>query len=138
MKEMQCAAVMDNLRPVLAMASEEMIARSTEISVRQRLFVVLEELFNNVALHAYAQNPSPGPVHICLTAEEDFIRLRIEDQGIPFNPLEKDDASRLANLDNMQEGGEGIFLVKTLTSSFTYEFADGWNKIEVEITGQGV
>lgn len=137
MKEVQCPAVMDNLRPVLAMASEEMIANSTETSVRQRLFVVLEELFNNVALHAYSQSPSPGPVRICLMAEEDFVRLRVEDQGIPFNPLEKDDAQRLTNLDNMQEGGAGIFLVKTLTSSCIYEFVDGWNKIEVEITGQG-
>ena len=49
MKEYECPAVLDNLRPVLAVAAEELIASGTETSLRQRFFVVLEELFNNVA-----------------------------------------------------------------------------------------
>lgn len=133
MKEFECPAVMDNLRPVLAMASEEMIAASTLTEVRQRLFIVLEEMFNNVALHAYAGQPVPGPVRLVLVAEEDFVSLRIEDKGQMFNPLELDDAHRLANLENMQEGGEGIFLVKTLASSVSYQYANGWNIVEITI-----
>lgn len=124
---------MDNLRPVLAMASEEMIAASTLTEVRQRLFIVLEEMFNNVALHAYAGQPLAGPVRIVLVAEEDFVSLKIQDRGQRFNPLELDDSRRLANLENMQEGGEGIFLVRTLTSSISYQYANGWNIVEMTI-----
>ena len=136
MKEFECPAVLDNLRPVLALSSEEMIACSTLTGVRQRLFVVLEELFVNSVTHAYAGQATPGPVRVRIVADEDMVTLRISDRGSPFNPLELDDARRLANLENMQEGGAGLFLVKTLSQSVEYEYASGWNCVTVVIAAR--
>ena len=116
MKEYECPAVLDNLRPVLAVAAEELIASGTETSLRQRFFVVLEELFNNVAMHAYRSRVLPGPVRISI-------------QGPPFDLTTYDDANRLQRLESMQLGGAGILLVKTLSSSVTYRREDGWNAV---------
>ncbi len=133
MKDFECIAIQDNLRPVLAMAAEQLLAADTDMTVRQKLFVILEELYNNVALHAYADRIA-GTVRISLLADYDAVQLKIQDQGPPFNPLEHDDSQRLQNLLDMKEGGEGIFLVKTLAAKVEYDFIDEWNCISVLIT----
>lgn len=135
MKEYECLAVMDNLRPMLAIAAEEMIAHGTETSLRQRLFVVLEELFNNVALHAYETLPDAGPVRMRLLADEDAVHLRIEDRGVPFNLLEYEDERNFENILDMPEGGEGIFMVKSLSREVRYEWINGWNRVDAIIDG---
>ena len=129
MKEYECPAVLDNLRPVLAVAAEELIASGTETSLRQRFFVVLEELFNNVALHAYKDQPEAGTVRLAIKASQDYVELKVMDQGAPFDPTTYDDANRLQRLESMQLGGAGILLVKTLSSSVTYRREDGWNAV---------
>ncbi len=132
MKNFECIAIPDNLRPVLAMASEQLLAADTDMTVRQKLFVILEELYNNVALHAYKDRLA-GPVRISVLADYSAVLLHIKDQGPAFNPLEHDDSLRLQNLLEMKEGGEGIFLVKSLADKVTYEYAEQWNCISVLI-----
>lgn len=127
MKEYECPAVPDNLRPVLAVAAEELIASGTETPLRQRFFVVLEELFNNVAMHAYRSRVLPGPVRISIKASQDYVELTVMDQGPPFDLTTYDDANRLQRLENFQPGGAGIFLVKTLSSALAYRRENGWN-----------
>lgn len=135
MKEIECPAVIENLRLTLSAAAEELIAQETETPLRQRLFVVLEELFNNAVYHAYKGSPQIGPVRIRLIADQDAVHLRIEDQGPAFNLLEFDDTKRVSNLMALEEGGEGIFLIKTLSQSVAYERVNGWNRVDIVIGG---
>lgn len=134
MKEFEAQALPDNLRPFLALAAEEMIARGTETSLRQRLFVVLEELFNNISRYAYQSGPA-GPVRMRFAADEDAVELCMEDEGDPFNLLEFDDAKRVKNLLDLEEGGQGIFLIKSLSTSVRYARVNGWNRVDVLIDG---
>ena len=129
MKEYECPAVLENLRPVLAVAAEELIASGTETPLRQRFFVVLEELFNNAAIHAYKGQPSAGPVRLRIKAAQDYVELTVMDQGPAFDPTAYDDSERLRRLESFQPGGAGIFLVKTLSSSVAYRRDDGWNAV---------
>ncbi len=133
MRTLEITATMENLRLVLASAAEEMMAAETEITLRQKLFVILEELYNNVALHAYAGRKT-GVVRLELLADPNTIQLGIADQGPPFNPLEYDDSQRLQNVLELKEGGEGIFLVKTLATQVDYSYVDSWNRLDVLIT----
>ncbi len=133
MKVIEVTATINNLRLVLASAAEEMMAAQTETSLRQKLFVILEELYNNVALHAYSGQKA-GIVRIELMADESTIQLRVADQGPPFNPLEYDDSQRLQNVLDLKEGGEGIFLVKTLSSQVEYDYSNNWNRLDVIIS----
>lgn len=133
MKYYECPAVENELRRLLALAAEDMLAAETEIPIRQRLFVVMEELFNNTVMHAYKHAPSPGPVRIRFIADLDAVQLRMEDRGEPFNLLEFDDSQRIQNVMNLEEGGEGIFLIKTLSSSVEYARVNGWNRVDILI-----
>lgn len=135
MREYQAPAVMDNLRPLLALAAEEMIARGTETTLRQRLFVVLEEIFINVVVYAYASTSENGPVRVRLLADEDAVHLRVEDRGSPFNPLEYIDTRTFDDILEMEDGKEGIALIKALSRDVHYERLDGWNRLDVIIDG---
>lgn len=133
MKYYECPAVENELRRLLALAAEDMLAAETEIPIRQRLFVVMEELFNNAVMHAYKNTPGPGPVRIRFIADLDAVQLRMEDRGEPFNLLEFDDSQRIQNVMNLEEGGEGIFLIKTLSSRVEYAHVNGWNRVDILI-----
>ncbi len=136
MKEYECEASLDNLQQILALASEEMTVAETEVEVRQKVFIVLEELFNNIVNYAYINKEIDKEfaiVKFWFIAEQDSIMLRLFDRGEAFNPLLHDDQNRLDNLDILQEGGAGIFLVKSLSSSVRYERENDFNMIEVII-----
>ncbi|MDD6088913.1 MAG: ATP-binding protein [Desulfovibrionaceae bacterium] len=134
MKEYECPALPENLRPILALAAEELSACGTIRDVRERLFVILEELFNNVAFHAY-EGMEIGPVRIQMAADQDSVLLCIEDRGVPFNPLNNEslEKNRLSNLESFEEGGAGIFLVKTLATNISYVRQNGWNQLKIFI-----
>ena len=133
MKTCEYPAIQENLRPVLSLLSEEMIACGTQTTVRQKIFIILDELCVNAGEHAYA-TAAPGPVRVTLVADMDAADLVVEDKGTPFNPLEVDDTDRLKNLETLTEGHAGIFLVKTLATSLDYSYENGWNRIRVLVS----
>ena len=132
MKICEYPAIAENLRPVLSLVAEEMTSCGTQTRLRQKLFIILEELFNNSAMHAYADQPTPGPVRVTLACEPDSVSLLIEDRGMPFNPLKDvDETRRVHNLETLTSGGAGIHLVRSLSSSIEYTRENGWNRISV-------
>ncbi len=132
MKTCEYPAIAENLRPILTLIAEEMTSCGTQTNLRQKLFIILEELFNNSAMHAYEGQPMPGPVRVTFSCDTDSASLLVEDRGMPFNPLEYGgEEKRMRNLETFTEGGEGIHLVRMLASSIEYTHEDGWNKVSV-------
>ena len=132
MKICEYPAIAENLRPVLTLIAEEMTSCGTQTRLRQKLFIIIEELFNNSAMHAYAGLPTPGPVRVTFSCDTDSASLLVEDRGVPFNPLKDvDEGRRIRNLETFTEGGEGIHLVRALASSIEYTHENGWNKVSV-------
>ena len=85
------------------------------------------ELFVNVANYAYGE--SSGKVRVAYTfiPEPCGIKVDIIDEGIPFDPLEKDDPDLPSNASDLQIGGLGIFMTKNMADSISYEYRDGQN-----------
>ena len=75
------------------------------------------EIFANIAGHAYAGRED-GWVSICLAfdaASRDF-SIELHDTGAPFDPTEVP----LPNLEELQEGGFGLFLAQNLMDDVMY------------------
>jgi len=53
--------------------------------------------------------------------------IRISDQGIPFNPLEKDKPDISVPVDQRDIGGLGIFMVRNLVDHLSYERQNNQN-----------
>lgn len=88
-----------------------------------KLDLVSEEIFVNVANHAYPQGGGEAELRCFREADgsEEFFCLSIRDWGPPFNPLEQDAPSLDDDLDDRPIGGLGIFFVNEMADRCAYE-----------------
>ena len=97
--------------------------------------VAVEEIFVNVAQYAYRHLKEPdasGKLNLAtiMVSEGDdpaSLTITIEDHGIPFNPLEREDPDTTLSADDRKIGGLGIFMVKKSMDEMKYEYRDGRN-----------
>ncbi|MFW5490535.1 MAG: ATP-binding protein [Desulfovibrio sp.] len=84
------------------------------------LSLALDELVTNIISYGFPEN-GEHDILVELSMENDVVRLRIEDDGTPFNPLNMAEPDTSAPLEERQIGGLGIHFVKHLMSSVEYE-----------------
>lgn len=82
--------------------------------------IVLAEILNNIAEHAYAGQG--GPIEICLSPEQAGIACRIADIGIgmPGGQLPSGNLNDISEVSDLSEGGYGWFLIRSLTADLHY------------------
>jgi anti-sigma regulatory factor (Ser/Thr protein kinase) len=85
-----------------------------------------EETFMNIVMHSYQlENTSVKEedkvVNLAVKKSTEDIILSIEDNGIQFNPLEKEEKMIPTDLKDVQIGGLGISLMKKFSKSIHYE-----------------
>ena len=89
-----------------------------------------EEIYANIAFYAYEQ--SQGDIRVSLQKEEDGIILKFEDDGIPYNPLERENPDISLPPEQRPLGGLGIFMVKEMTDDINYEYVNNSNVLTLK------
>lgn len=84
----------------------------------------LEEIFVNVAKYAY---DDAGFVEVTLSNDKSSVKFVFRDSGKPFNPLDRQDPNITASSDEREIGGLGIYMVKQIMDSVTYEYVNNQN-----------
>ena len=81
--------------------------------------LALEEVFANVVMHGH---PGGGEheVSVDVSLEDDFVKLIVEDSGIPFDPLEAPLVDLDLPLEQRGVGGLGIHLIKGVMDDLVY------------------
>ena len=117
------------LDSVTAFLEEELEKAECSPKLTMTFAVALEELFVNVAHYAYPD--APGTVTIGIDTTGDSIVVRLDDSGIPFDPVAKIDPDVTLSAEERKIGGLGIFMVKKSMDSMTYERQDGHNILTI-------
>jgi anti-sigma regulatory factor (Ser/Thr protein kinase) len=104
-------------------------AQDLETATVRDLNVVFDELLSNIVRYAY-RDDDPHEIEVEIDASTDRLKITIEDDGIPFNPLEADKPDTSLSLEERKIGGLGIYLVLNMVDEFTYE-RDGNRNIVV-------
>ena len=96
--------------------------------------LVIEELFLNTVKHGH-RGGSDAPIWITLVAEGGpRISLCYEDSAPPFNPFSRATREMLEALaPTRREGGLGVLLANSLTSSADYSYVFGRNRIRLTL-----
>ncbi|MEW5734182.1 MAG: ATP-binding protein [Thermodesulfobacteriota bacterium] len=101
-------------------------AAFTEVQAHEVQTCVVEAV-NNVIIHAYSRG-SGKPVEVNLMVHPDRLQIEVCDYGrgmekLPEGKLEYDPT----DLDALPEGGMGIFLIRSIMDSVSYQSIDGKN-----------
>lgn len=93
--------------------------------VVSQLHLCIEEIFANIASYAYGEQG--GMAEIEMELEEQTLVIRFEDEGIPYNPLEREAPDMDAPVEEREIGGFGIYLVRMMMDKVEYERKENRN-----------
>lgn len=119
--------------PMLAQAIQEFgTAHALSRDLQSRLNLVLDELVTNSVCYALPDLAEPE-LRLRLFFDQDTIVAQLEDNGEAYNPFEEaPEPDTSLGIAERPIGGLGIFFVKKLTDSSTYERIDGRNRITLK------
>ncbi len=87
-----------------------------------KMNIALDEIYSNIVKFSGASYAK-----ITCEVEGDYAVLCFEDDGIPYNPLEKEDADITLSAEERKIGGLGILMVKKSMDRVEYRNEDGKN-----------
>jgi len=95
--------------------------------------LVLDELFSNIISYGF-KDDLEHLVKIQIMRENGTLTLRVEDDGIPFNPLKTKEIELPCDIEDCNIGGLGLHLVKKLMDQVCYEKKKKKNKLTLRKT----
>ncbi len=132
MSELTLEAKSENLNQVLSFVDEHLEKLECPFKTQMQIDIAVEELFVNIAHYAY--NPNVGSVTIRVEVQEKPLAVSITfiDQGMPYDPLAREDPDVTLSAKDRQIGGLGIFMVKKSMDDIAYEYKDGQNILYIK------
>jgi len=94
--------------------------------------LILEELLVNTISYGYNDH-HPHLIYVTMTLKNDIIVVSIEDDGIPFNPLDVPEIDTSTTLEEKTVGGLGIHFVRALTRKMDYERTNEKNIVRLDV-----
>ena len=94
------------------------------------LNLALEEAVTNVILYAYPKG-SDGRVDVEAIISKDKLKFIISDSGQEFDPTAAPEADITLGVEDRPIGGLGIYLVRKIMDSVSYERTDGKNVLSM-------
>ena len=88
----------------------------------------LDELFTNIISYGF-EDKSEHQIKFTFAKDDDKLVVKMEDDGVPFNPLEVESPDMSQDLDSINIGGMGIHLVKKMMDDIDYQRAEGKNRL---------
>ncbi len=98
---------------------------------RMQIEIAVEEIFVNIASYAY--NPVVGNATVRLIVHENPLSVDIQflDEGVPYNPLLREDPDITLGADERGIGGLGIFMTKKTMDRISYSYDEGKNVLTI-------
>jgi anti-sigma regulatory factor (Ser/Thr protein kinase) len=81
--------------------------------------ICLDEAFTNIVSYGFTDDIE-HLIKFTIDWDNDVLILRVEDDGIPFNPLAQKDPEIATDLLNIKVGGLGIHIIKKLMDDICY------------------
>ncbi len=116
------------LRRLAAFVNETCEVLGFSENLTKKMLLAIEEAVTNVMLYAYPPDVK-GEVRIDMSANDLLLLVNIYDSGAPFDPTAMPEADVTLPLEQRRRGGLGIFLMRKLMDSVSYERIDDCNAL---------
>lgn len=107
----------ENIELVQVVLKDTLDQLGVEEDARHWIDVAVREAVANAIKHGNAQDPDKQ-VHVDLLLEGDELVIRIEDEGVGFDPSAVPDPLEPGN--RLRENGRGIFFMKSFMDDIQY------------------
>lgn len=125
-------AELENVDIVTDFVNEQLEGMDCSMRSITQIDIALDELFSNVCRYAYGDEVGHVTVYVEEQEEAGTVSITLEDEGMPFDPLSRDDPDVTLGIEERQIGGLGIFMVKRTMDNVSYEYVEGKNRLTVE------
>lgn len=113
--------------PILFKNIEEIgVKWKLPVSLTMNLNLVLEEAVSNVIFYAYTDDEK-HEITILLSLIDNLLKIEIIDDGIAFDPTQKEQPNITLSAEERSIGGLGIFLIKQIMDTVEYSRANNKN-----------
>ena len=97
--------------------------------IANKINIVFDEIYANIVNYSKASLAT-----ISYSIENGKLHLSFADNGVPYNPLDAAEPDTTLSAEEREIGGLGIFMVRKMTESMNYEYADGKNILTLVIS----
>lgn len=132
MKELTIAATVENIEVVTDFVNQQLEELACPMKAQMQINIAIDELFSNIVHYSY--NPEIGQATVRVEVMENPLAVSITfiDNGVPYDPLSKEDPDLTLSAEERQIGGLGIYMVKKSMDEITYEYKDGQNILSIK------
>ena len=132
MKELTIAATVENIEVVTDFVNQQLELLECPMKAQMQIDIAIDELFSNIAHYSY--NPEIGQATVRVEVMENPLAVSITfiDNGVPYDPLSKEDPDLTLSAEERQIGGLGIYMVKESMDEIIYEYKDGQNILSIK------
>lgn len=132
MRELTIDASVDNIEAVTEFVNQQLEALDCPMKAQMQIDIAIDELFGNIAHYAY--NPKVGAATVRVEVQEDPFAVVVTfiDNGVPYDPLKRDDPNTTLSAEEREIGGLGIYMVKKSMDDVLYEYKDGQNILTIK------
>ena len=128
-KEMTVEASVGSIGAVTAWINKELDKLDCPVKARMQIDMAIDEIFANIAMYAYPEGH--GSALLRVEYEDGLVSITFIDEGIPYDPLKKEDPDITLSAEEREIGGLGIFLVKKTMDAMEYKRTDGRNILTI-------
>lgn len=132
MKELTIDATVENVTQVTAFVDEQLEEAGCSMKAQMQIDIAIDELFSNIARYAYNPEVGPATVRVEVIPEPLAVVISFIDNGVPYDPLAKEDPDTTLSAQEREIGGLGIYMVKKTMDSVTYEYKNGQNILRIQ------
>ena len=132
MSELSVEARVENLDEVLQFVNAEVERFDCSPRAQMQLEIAVEELFVNIANYAYDTETGVATVRVETQAEPPAVLVTFIDNGVPYDPLAKEDPDVTKSAEDRQIGGLGIYMVKKSMDDIAYSYKGGQNILTIK------
>lgn len=95
--------------------------------IRAQICIAADEIFSNIARYAYGSGTGSVTVRVEAESYPPAAVIIFTDSGTEYDPFAAEEPDITLPLEKRRIGGLGIYIVKKLMDSVSYEYRDGMN-----------
>ena len=131
MKELTVDATVENISTVTEFVNAQLEQSGCPPKIQMQIDIAIDELFGNIAHYAYDPDVGPATVRVEVD-EEPCVIITFIDNGVPYDPLGKEDPDITLSAEERGIGGLGVYMVKKSMDDISYEYRDGQNILRIK------